>query len=272
MPSIAVVSDSHISMANPDAGRNWDAVIEHLTVTRPDLVIHAGDVTARGLDSSVDLGHARSQLDRLPVPWLVVPGNHDVGVPDVAWRVTTRRRARFEAAFGPRFWVSEQGDWRIVGLDTEALASGHLDDEASWAWTADQLSTDRPTVVVMHRPLAPLADDEADADRRYLAEPGRTRLRRLLDEAPVEIVVSGHLHQWRNLVSGSIRWIWAPSTWAAIDPTVQPVIGEKTVGLVELDLAAPEQARLVRPAGIEHHLTSRALQAEQAKRLLASSP
>lgn len=264
MTSIAVVSDSHLSMTNPEGDRQWDAVVAHVTASPPDLVVHAGDISTRGAEGDADLAHARRQLDRLPVPWVAVPGNHDVGLPQEDWAVTEKRRTRYEEIMGPRFWATDLGRCRIVGLDTEALASGHPADEASWDWTAEHLTGDRPTILVLHRPLAPMFDHEEDAARRYLVVEPRRRLLALLAPSPVVAVVSGHLHQWRSGVVAGCRWIWAPSTWAAIDDEVQPVIGQKRTGLVEVDLEAPEQARLVEPPGIEQLTSSHRRRAEQA--------
>ncbi len=272
MSSIAVVSDSHLSAANPDGDRQWDAVVAHLAATKPDLVIHAGDISTRGDDGEADLDHARRQLDRLPVPWVAVPGNHDVGLPQEDWAVTEKRRTRFEEVMGPRFWVTDLDRFRIVGLDTEALSSGHPDDEASWAWTAEHLAGDRPTMVVVHRPVAPMAEHDEDAARRYLTVEPRRRLLPLLADGPVTAVVSGHLHQWRSCAVGRSRWIWAPSTWAVIDAEFQPVIGQKRNGIVELELDAPEQARLVEPAGIEQLVSSHSRRTAGAAAIPAAGP
>lgn len=261
MPSIAVVSDSHLSPANPDGDRNWDAVVDHVARTEPDLVLHAGDISADGMDLDADLIHAKAQLDRLPVPWLAIPGNHDLGIPQPERELTMERRARYEDVFGDRFWVAEFDRWRIVGLDAEELVSDHADDEAAWAWTAERLATDRPTVVLIHRPVAPSAaglpaDDPLPQNgRRYLPWPDGQRLFDLLVDSPMVALVSGHIHQWRsNSIAGS-QWISAPSTWAVIDRDKQPAVGEKVVGLVEFELEAPERARVVRPAGIEQHIS-----------------
>lgn len=261
MPSIAVVSDSHLSMANPVADRNWDAVVDHLTRTEPDLVLHAGDISADGMDLQADLDHAKAQLDRLPVPWLAVPGNHDLGIPHRDRGLTLERRARYENVFGDRFWVSDLDRWRIVGLDTEELVSDHPDDDAAWAWTAEQLTSDRPTVVLLHRPVAPSAaglppDDPAPEDgRRYIPWAAGERLFDLLAQSPMVALISGHIHQWRSSTIAGSQWISAPSTWAYIDPNKQEAIGEKVVGLVEFELEAPEGAQVVKPAGIEQHIS-----------------
>ncbi len=261
MPTIAVVSDSHLSMAKPEADRNWDVVVDHLTITRPDLIIHGGDISADGDDVLADLEHAKNQLDRLPGPYLAVPGNHDVGDAEPEWALTRQRRIRYEDVFGGRFWVTDLDRWRIVGVDSQAIVSGHDDDEVWWEWIATQLATRRQTVVVLHRPIAPTAADEPDVGRRYLTEPARTRFRRLIagpggGAGNVVAVITGHLHQWRSQVVDGVAWIWAPSTWAVMADDLQPTIGTKAVGLVELDLDAIGHPRLVTPDGMHRNVVT----------------
>ena len=261
MPKLAVVSDSHLSIANPDGDSNWNAVIEHLESNRPDLVIHAGDISADGTDVRSDLEHARAQLDRIPVAWRAVPGNHDLGRPEAEWAITRRRRTRYEEVFGDRFWAADLDRFRLLGLDTEALVSGHPDDEEAWAWTAEQLTDSRPIVMIVHRPLGPVSDAEDDVDRRYVYEPHRSRLVDLLRGSSVVAVISGHCHQWRREQVDGRWWLWAPSCWAVVSDELQPLIGQKEVGLVEVELDQLDQARLVQPLGIERHITGGAKRA-----------
>lgn len=256
---LAVVSDTHLSPANTEAERNWDAVVRHLTRTVPDLIVHAGDISAEGADVRSDLDFARAQLDRLPGCWRAVPGNHDVGEPEPEWAITQRRRARYEEIIGPRFWSTDLDQWRLIGLDSQALMSGHDDDEHWWDWSAEQLTAEQPIVAVLHRPLSPTGPDEPDVDRRYLVEPYRSRFGQLLNGTNTRVVITGHAHQWRVQTVDGIQRIWAPSTWAVVSSDLQPAIGEKTVGLVELDLGRDgeqfDQPRLVIPDGVEHHIT-----------------
>jgi len=66
--------------------------------------------------------------------------------------------------------------------------------------------------------------------------------------------VSGHVHQWRQGRLGSLDYVWVPSTWAVLPERSQEVIGDKVLGLVEIDLpdevgGEPTIAR-VEPAGM----------------------
>jgi hypothetical protein len=42
-------------------------------------VVHVGDLTLDGAHQPDQLPRARARLERLPVAWRSVPGNHDIG-------------------------------------------------------------------------------------------------------------------------------------------------------------------------------------------------
>ena len=95
----------------PGGDRNWTAIVDHLAITKPDLVIHAGDISLDGAHSREDLEHAKVQLDRLGAPWRAVPGNHDLGETDGCAGLE-----RQEAVLVRRFHDSldvEGGDFRV---------------------------------------------------------------------------------------------------------------------------------------------------------------
>lgn len=250
--SLAVVSDSHLSERAPSANANWDSVIGHLEATRPDFVVHGGDISLDGANDIADLRYARAQLDRIPVPWRAVPGNHDLGDHDDAPReLAEQRRTDYESVFGDRFWSTTLGEWHLVGLDSQHLMASDETAEQWWRWAASQLDGDAPTVVVQHRPLTPTAATENDTPKRYVTEPTRSRLQAMFARPNVRFVVSGHVHQWRSMTVDGSEHVWAPSTWATLADESQPVIGTKVVGLVELDLDGGPTAALRTPDGID---------------------
>lgn len=57
------------------------ALIETVTKIKPDLVAVSGDLTQRA--RSHQFKEARTFLDKLPTPQIVVPGNHDVPLHNV---------------------------------------------------------------------------------------------------------------------------------------------------------------------------------------------
>jgi outer membrane protein assembly factor BamB len=70
----AVISDTHVGAggANADLG----AVVEAINARQDiDFVVHTGDITEKGRDA--EFRKAKEILDRLNIPYFIVPGNHD---------------------------------------------------------------------------------------------------------------------------------------------------------------------------------------------------
>lgn len=243
------VSDTHLGLGVPMADEQWQAALDHVERTRPDLVVHTGDVTLDGIREHHQLVHARDQLRRLTVPFRVVPGNHDIGdVDDPQRPIDPARVAAFVDAFGPTSWCHDETGWRLVGLDIQALHAG--DDElAEWLWPT--LATDTPTALFLHRPLRPWGD-ALDKPERYVYQPWRTRLLDVIAEGNVRLVASGHVHQFLDHEDGGVRHVWGPSSWAVLPDTLQEHVGEKWVGVVEYQFAADGSfdAAFIRPAGM----------------------
>jgi 3',5'-cyclic AMP phosphodiesterase CpdA len=245
MPAVrvTVVSDSHLSERTPEAAANWDAVVDHVAATRPDLVVHAGDISADGSSRPADLELAAAQVGRLAAPTVVVPGNHDIGdapgiVSDHEHPVDEERLVRFRTVFGADRFAVRLGAWRIVGANAQLFGAGSPAEEDQWDWLAAELdggAEGSPLAVVVHKLVVPAG---GDADRRYRYVPprARERLLALLDAARPRVVVSGHVHQrLRHTRAGAIHE-WAPTTWAVLPEHVQATVGEKQCGLLELTL------------------------------------
>ena len=73
MRTIVHLSDLHFGRVNPAL---IDPLIRIVTEVKPDLVAISGDLTQRA--RSYQFQQARSFLDALPRPQIVVPGNHDI--------------------------------------------------------------------------------------------------------------------------------------------------------------------------------------------------
>ncbi len=230
---VTVVSDSHLSARNPAASLQWDAVVEHLAADPPYLVVHAGDAALDAPHAPEELHVVRRALDRLPAPWLAVPGNHDVDGGDPA------ALARFRAELGPDRFSVRAGAWRVLGLNAMVLGSGTPAEHEQWDWLEGELARGAgPVAVVLHKPVVPPPADPHDLPQRYVPEPARSRLLWLLAVmagGPV-VVVSGHVHQYLRHERDGIAHVWAPATWASLPDRLQPPVGAKVVGLLDLTL------------------------------------
>ncbi len=253
-----MVSDSHFSDRTPEADRNWSAVLRHVDAVGPDLVVHVGDVTVDGAHHPGELGLARQRLAEIPVPWHVVPGNHDVGEnpgsdsgDDV---VTSGRVAAWDRVFGSDHWLVDVGAWRVLGLDAQLFGSGTVEEDDQWAFLEDALRDAHRTVLVTHKPLTAGDDELATAPPyRFVPPPARARLTELCHAGGVELVLSGHVHQQRRLEAAGLCHHWVTTTWAVLPEWLQATVGVKRCGLLELALpsdgTAPE-AVFVEPEGM----------------------
>jgi 3',5'-cyclic AMP phosphodiesterase CpdA len=271
---VTVVSDSHLSERTPEASANWRAAVDHIAAAPPDAVVHAGDISTDGARLPADLDFARRALDemeRAGVRLFALPGNHDVGEnpygpgspggdggdgPDEYPLVSPERLARYRDAFGPDRWVVDVGDWRLVGLDALLLGSGLPDEDDQWGWLSSALSGPRHVALFLHKPLVDPPDrPDPSSPGRYVVPAARQRLARVLGEAgSVRAVVSGHVHQFRTHAENGLAHVWAPTTWAVLPDRIQPVLGAKACGIVELSLGSDGTVgvNLRRPADLAH--------------------
>ena len=85
---------------------------------RPDLIIVAGDLTMRS--TRIEFADAKSWLEGLEAPLLVLPGNHDLPVWSIFERFTNPF-ARYSRASGAKLMpVFEDAQSYVLGLNTTA--------------------------------------------------------------------------------------------------------------------------------------------------------
>jgi len=82
MRTLVHLSDLHFGRLDE---RIIDPLVERIASVNPDLLAISGDLTQRALRGQ--FLRARAFLDRLPFPAMVVPGNHDVPLYNVAARL-----------------------------------------------------------------------------------------------------------------------------------------------------------------------------------------
>jgi 3',5'-cyclic AMP phosphodiesterase CpdA len=165
-----------------------DAVL-HLP-QRPNAIVLTGDLADFG--RAEEYAHLRRLLEPLPMPYYLLPGNHD--------ERSTLRQVFADHAYLRQWEPYIQyaiDDWplRIVAIDTviPGEGGGRLDDERL-AWLDHTLGAapKKPTVVVMHHP--PFTTFIGHMDRVGLE--GSEALARVIARHPqVERVLCGHLHR-----------------------------------------------------------------------------
>jgi 3',5'-cyclic AMP phosphodiesterase CpdA len=260
---VLLVSDTHLAPdGNGGAQANWDAVLRHIGAAPPDLVLHLGDLTNEGAREPGDLQFGSEQLDRLTVPWRAVPGNHDIG--DNPWPglpaelvVDESRRQRWLDVIGTDHWSLTAEGWTLLAINAQLPGSGLAAEAAQWSWLEQQVRAERGNdqliALVTHKPVAGTDAEMATAPPyRFWPASARDRLADVFGDTPPALVISGHVHQYRQLRLGGTDHLWAPTTWAVLADEVQPVFGAKRCGIVSVEFAGrtPPQPALIEPAGI----------------------
>ena len=189
MSVVLHMSDSHFGTERPPV---LAALRRLVRENRPALVVLSGDLTQRA--RADQFAAARAFVDSLQVPFLAIPGNHDIPLFDLAARLLSPYE-RYRAAFGEELepaWAS--ADWLVLGVNTTRWWR-HKQGDVSPAQVervAARLRRAAPgqvCVVVVHQPMAVIRA----SDRRNLLR-GHERAARAWSAAGAQLVLGGHIH------------------------------------------------------------------------------
>ena len=156
---------------------------------RPDVLVVTGDLVDFGRVKEYQ--HLRRLLAPLPMPYYLLPGNHD-------------ERGALRSVFADHAYLAQCEpyvqyaieDWplRLVALDTviPGEGGGRVDDERL-AWLEETLAeSKKPTLLVMHHPPFPTLIGHMDR----IGLEGSEELEKIVARHPqVERILCGHLHR-----------------------------------------------------------------------------
>ena len=206
------VSDSHVGFnktPNPDARATYREAVAKIKAmpTKPDFIIHTGDVSQLSRDQEFD--DADQILGEAGIATFHVPGEHDM-LDDGQGKAFLDRYGK--GSLGDGWFSFDHSGVHFVGLitvkDLKAGGSGYLGD-AQIGWLKMDLagrSASQPIVVFTHIPLWAVypawgwgTDD---------SEQAMVLLRRFGSVT----VLNGHIHQVLQKVEGNISFHTARST------------------------------------------------------------
>lgn len=184
------ISDTHFGTEQPPVVHGLLALARE---RRPDLLVFSGDITQRALDAQ--FAAARRFCDELAIsPMLVLPGNHDIPLYNLAARLLHPYRDysdRFGANLEP---VLDTPAMLVIGVNTTRIAR-HKNGEVSAAQirrVCELLAQARPgqlRIVVTHQP-AVVSRAQDEHDRLRGAEPAL----QAWSAAGADLVLGGHIH------------------------------------------------------------------------------
>ncbi len=229
------VNDSHMGTPRsfrfrPAVNQRWAAIRQQMASSGADLLIHGGDLTRDGEVHEFEIQQAKEDLETLPFPCFVSPGNMDVGNKHASrngvkpkwedrglgWHdpdlnVSSERLDLFISWFGPIHWTFVHRDVRFTGLFAAVAGTGLPHEERLWRMLErlPALPKTRHHVAMMHywpfiedlnEPAWDLTNPE-QYDNWYFSidPPHRQRLWKCLRDAAVNVLFCGHVHTGRSV-------------------------------------------------------------------------
>ncbi|MGV2862749.1 metallophosphoesterase family protein [Achromobacter sp. ESBL13] len=189
MTRILQLSDTHFGTERKPV---VEAALDLARSLNPDLVVLSGDITQRARRGQ--FAAARKFIERLSLPVLAVPGNHDIPLINVFARVLNPY-GNYKRALGAVLEpVFENAGLLAIGVNT-TRPRRHKDGEisdAQIARVAQRLRQARPgqlRVVVAHHPVRA----KVESDLSNLLN-GRERALAAWAQSGIDLVLGGHIH------------------------------------------------------------------------------
>jgi 3',5'-cyclic AMP phosphodiesterase CpdA len=189
MRRIVHLSDLHFGRVNPAL---IDPLISIVREVQPDLVAISGDLTQRA--RSYQFQQARSFLDTLPKPQIIVPGNHDIPLHNLFARFVERLTKYKRYITDDLQPVYEDEELVVVGVNTarSSVFKGGRINQSQVTRLRERfcsLANGIVKIVVTHHPF----DLPEGYSERVLV--GRAKMAMTeLAECGADLFLAGHLH------------------------------------------------------------------------------
>lgn len=229
---IAFITDIHIGAENEkpqgvDVRQNFLNALAFLTELKPNCLIIGGDLCSNGGDRAV-YEWVKVQLDKLPLPYYIVPGNHDNSA-----LIAEVFKLTHDLNQGELYYALPLEGRPVLFLDS---AKGEFSDE-QWTWLRDYMKALRDTnvLIVMHHP--PIPADVAFMDSHYPFRQSDEFLE-LAEESTCHItVVCGHYHVEKFIQRSNLLVLLTPSTFYQMkQDTPEFTVDNHCVGIREINL------------------------------------
>ncbi|WBU63295.1 metallophosphoesterase family protein [Paracoccus aerodenitrificans] len=190
---LALLSDLHIGMHRRGLVQ---PMLDALADARPEHIIVAGDLVQRARREL--FAEAEAILDQTGLPWLCVPGNHDIPLMNLPARLLWPFHDYVSSVPGPKEPLLELPGLKIVGVNSTfpyRWRNGRITQRQ--IDRVRHLSRTGPVMVVQHHPISLLP-----GETKELMLNAEEALK-AYDEAGVSLVLTGHLHHFNTASSAS---------------------------------------------------------------------
>ena len=189
MTTLLHISDTHFGTEQAPV---VEALVRLSNDLSPDLLVLSGDITQRARPEQ--FAAARRFVERLGVPRLVIPGNHDIPLFNGVARLLFPY-ARFQSTFGETLEpMHDSADLLVLCVKTTRRLR-HVEGQVSAAQierVALRLHSARPgqlRVVVVHQPL----HVEGETEKKHLLRGCEAALQHWA-AAGADVALGGHIH------------------------------------------------------------------------------
>lgn len=223
---IALVSDPHVS-DHPDQvayKEHFLEVIREVNASHVDAVLMPGDLTQGGSAKQMEM--FKGMIKGFNAKVWYVPGNHDVGNKDIPGQKTSlgeRRLKNFEEHIGPLYFSADVlPGVRVVGITSSLLGSGLKEEQEQWDFLSKELPAKHGETVLLltHYPPFVMTMDEPD-EYFNMSHGPRQRLMKMLEDAGVRTILSGHLHRPIDRQADNVHIIGATAVSFGLPPRLQ---------------------------------------------------
>ena len=240
MSVLLQISDTHFGTEQPPV---IEALVRLSLKQRPDLLVLSGDITQRA--RQVQFRAARAFVDRLNVPVLAIPGNHDIPLFNL-WTRVRQPYAHYRAAFGSVLEPTySSADMLVVCVNTTRWYR-HKNGEVSGQQidrVAQQLTQASPAqlrVVVVHQPLAV----NHSADSHDLLR-GHAHAIQSWAAAGADLLMGGHIHlPYVMAVANTKGSVWAVQAGTAVSSRIRSGV-PNSVNIIRCGHDAPERCCVI---------------------------
>jgi acid phosphatase type 7 len=178
-PGVHVVAVGDIAYP----GGPYDLTAQLTRTLDPARVLLAGDIAySSGSSAEFADGFDPAWGGFRPI-WLPVPGNHEYRTPRAAGY-----REYFNES-GGLYWSKKVGSWRVIGLDSEKVASSR---QRAWLKATLKKHNGTPTLVMWHRPRYSRGEHSDQADTAALFNLVRR-------DKDVKLLIWGHDHDYEAM-------------------------------------------------------------------------
>ncbi|MFD1794699.1 metallophosphoesterase [Paracoccus aurantiacus] len=230
---VALLSDLHIGMHRP---RLVQPMLDAISDAAPEHIVVAGDLVQRARREL--FAEAEAILDQTGLPWLCVPGNHDIPLMNVPGRLLWPFHEYEMSVPGPREPLLELPGLKIIGVNSTfpyRWRNGRLTDRQ--IARVKNLARTGPVMVVQHHPISLLPGETKEL--MLNAEKAITAY----DEAGVDLVLTGHLHHF-NLASSASGMKQIHAASALCDRSEDP---PNEIAILDAEAGGFQLTRMIAP-------------------------